>query len=122
MLITNNEKLANDARRFNSLGYTGVSTKQGKITRNDIQDPGYSRHVSLGFNYRMSEIQAAVLLGQLERAEELIDLRIKVAHIFDEVISGSKLLKKQAEPEGYKSTYWCYSVVLDTDKPETEWH
>ena len=122
MLITNNEEYANNARRFNSLGYAGVSAKQAKITRNDIQDPNYSRHVSFGYNYRMSEIQAAVLLGQLERSEELVDLRIKVAHIFDEVINGSDLLKSQAEPEGYKNTFWSYSVILNTEHPETEWY
>src|SRR3569833_739609 len=60
MLTTNDQELANNARRFSSLGYAGVSASKGKITREDIQDPNYSRHVSLGFNYRMSELQAAV--------------------------------------------------------------
>jgi perosamine synthetase len=121
MLITNNEGFADNARRFNSLGYAGVSAKQGKITRDDIQNPNYSRHVSLGFNYRMSELQAAVLLGQLERANELVDQRIKVARLFDEVIKDSDLLIRQAEPAGYKNTYWSYSVLLNTKHPETDW-
>lgn len=122
MLITNNEEFADNARRFNSLGYAGVSAKQGKITRNDIQDPNYSRHVSLGYNYRMSEIQAAVLLGQLERAEELIDIRIKVAKYYDEAIKGSDLVKRQVESKDCKNTYWAYSMVLNTDRPEIEWY
>lgn len=50
----------------------------------------------------MSELQAAVACGQLERAEELVQNRIEVAKIFDEVIKGQTLLKRQAEPEGYK--------------------
>ncbi len=114
MLTTNDEELANKARRFSSLGYAGVSAKQGKITRDDIQDPNYSRHISLGFNYRMSEVQAAVLLGQLERAEELVEQRIKVAQIFDEAVAGVDFLQRQAEPEGYRNTYWSYSLVLKT--------
>lgn len=122
MLVTNDEKLADKARRFSSLGYAGVSGKQGKITRNDIQDPNYNRHVSLGFNYRMSEVTAAVLVGQLERARELVDQRIKVARLFDQAISGSALLVKQLEPEGYENSYWCYSVVLNTEKPEDDWY
>jgi perosamine synthetase len=121
ILITNNEEYANNARRFNSLGYAGVSAKQGKITRDDIQNPNYSRHVSLGFNYRMSEIQAAVLLGQLERAYELVDQRVKVAHLFDEALVGSDLLIRQVEPEDYKNTYWSYSVVLNTNNPDSDW-
>ena len=39
MLTTNNEELADKARQFNCLGYAGVSADQGKITKNDIQDP-----------------------------------------------------------------------------------
>jgi perosamine synthetase len=115
MLIANDEALADKARRFSSLGYAGVSGKQGKITRNDIQDPNYSRHVMLGFNYRMSEVQAAVILGQLERLEELVDLRLKVAGLFKEAIKGSSLVTAQAEPAGYKNSYWAFSMVLNTD-------
>ncbi|HAQ17680.1 MAG TPA: DegT/DnrJ/EryC1/StrS family aminotransferase [Prolixibacteraceae bacterium] len=122
MLTTDNEEFANNARRFSSLGYAGVSAKQGKITRNDIQDPNYSRHVSLGFNYRMSEVNAAVVLGQLERAEELVDQRVKVAKIFDQAIEGTNLLTRQAEPEGYNNSYWAYSAALNTDNPKVDWY
>jgi perosamine synthetase len=122
MLTCNNEEYADNARRFNCLGYAGVNAKQGKITRQDIQDPNYARHVALGFNYRMSELQAAVACAQLERAEELVNRRIKVAGIFDEVVNQTDLLTRQAEPEGYKNSYWSYSVVLNTDRPETEWY
>lgn len=122
MLICNDEKLADNARRFGCLGYAGVSAKQGKITRNDIQDPNYSRHVALGFNYRMSELQAAVAYGQLERADELVNNRIQIASIFDEVILNSKLFTKQSEPSGYINSYWSYSMILNTDKPEIDWY
>ena len=111
MLITNDENFADRARKFSSLGYAGVNPKQGKISKNDIQDPKYSRHVSLGFNYRMSEINAAVLLGQLERAEELVEQRIKVARIFDEVIKINSLMRKQIEPPNYIK----YILVLQYD-------
>lgn len=122
MLITNNEELADQARRLNCLGYAGVNAKQGKITRNDIQDPQYSRHISFGYNYRMSELQAACALGQLERAEELVSNRIRVAKIFDEVISNQKSLKPQMVPNDYKNSYWTYCVVLLSDQPEIDWY
>ena len=122
MLICNSEELADKARRLNCLGYAGVSAKQGKITRNDIQDPNYSRHISFGYNYRMSELQAACALAQLERSKELVDNRIEVAKIFDEIIKEQTLLKRQAEPEGYKNSYWAYCLVLDTDNPNVDWY
>ena len=122
MLITNNEELADKARRLNCLGYAGVSAKEGKITRNDIQDPNYSRHISFGYNYRMSELQAACTLGQLERSEELIQQRIEVSALFDEAIRDQDLLKRQTEPEGYKNSYWAYCLVLNTDNPDVDWY
>ena len=67
MLITNDESLADKARQFSSLGYAAVSSRKGKISKQDIQDPNYNRHTTLGFNYRISDISAAVALGQIER-------------------------------------------------------
>lgn len=122
MLTCRNLELANKARQFNTLGYAGVDATKGKISRNDIQDPNYSRHVSFGFNYRMSELQAAVGLGQLERAEELVGQRIKVAKLFDEVIKSTDKVIPQINPSECKNAYWTYAMVLNTDKPEKEWY
>lgn len=122
MLITSDDDLADRARRFSSLGYAGVSGKQGKITRNDIQDPNYNRHVMLGFNYRMSEVQAAVTLGQLERLDELVNQRIKVAELYKDAIKGSELVTLQDEPEGYTNSYWSFSMILNTSNPQKDWY
>lgn len=122
MLITNDEKLANSARRFSSLGYASVSAKKGKISKTDIQDPNFSRHISLGWNYRMSELQSAVLLGQLERAQELIEVRVKAADLFNHIINDVDWLIPQYVTKGYKNTYWSYSVVLDVEDPEKGWY
>ncbi len=121
MLITNNKDLANKARRLNCLGYAGVDAKKGKITREDIQNPNYSRHISFGYNYRMSELQAACAFGQLERAEELVENRLEVAKMFDKVLDNQSVVKKQLEPQGYKHSYWTYCLVLNTDNPENDW-
>jgi len=122
MLTTNNPELADIARRFTSLGYAGVSGKKAKITRRDIQDPVYNRHISVGYNYRMSEVQSAVMLGQLERIEELVDIRIRVGQIFDEAIEGSEIVTKQHTPDYCKNSYWGYSMILNTNKPEIDWY
>jgi perosamine synthetase len=122
VLVTPKEELADAARRFGSLGYAGVSAKQGKITRNDIQDPRYSRHVSLGFNYRMSELAAAVLLGQLERAEELVRQRVEVARIFERVVAASPKARPQKIPAECTHSYWTYAFSLKTNEPETSWY
>ena len=122
MLTTNNNEYADIARRFTSLGYAGVSGKQAKITRNDIQDPKYNRHISLGFNYRMSEVQSAVILGQLERIDELVKIRMKVGELFDKAIDGFDIVTKQFTPNYCINSYWAYSMILNTNNPEVDWY
>lgn len=122
MLITDNESLADKARKFSGLGYAGVSSSQRKITRKDIQNPSYNRHLSMGFNFRMSELTAAVALGQLERAEELVAVRKKSAEMFLDAIDGFTSVVPQKSPDGADNSYWAFAMVLNTDKPESDWY
>lgn len=122
ILICSDANLADRARKFSCLGYAGVSGKQGKITREDIQDPAYSRHTSIGFNYRISELQSAVLLAQLERIEELVNIRKEVAKLYDAALDGTSLLKRQHVPEHCENSYWAYSLQLETDRPQEDWY
>jgi len=110
MITTNDEGLAERIRRFNSLGYAavGAAAGKGKITRETIQDPLYERHASIGFNYRMPELCAAVALAQLERLQELVDLRIAAAQLYAQAVAGCTWLTPQATPDGYVHSYWTY--------------
>lgn len=122
MLVTDDEKLADRARRFSCLGYAGVAARKGKITRTDIQDPRYSRHICLGWNYRMSELQAAVALGQVERVRDLVAVRVRAAQAFDKVVRRASWLIPQEVPEGYSNSYWTYAVILGVPHPEQSWY
>ena len=115
IVITDDENLALAVRRISSLGYSGLSSGKGKITKNDIQSPNYYRHVSPGFNYRMPELCAAVVLGQIERQEELVERRIAVANLFSDVIKDVDWLKPQFTPNYCRNTYWTYVVKLNND-------
>ena len=116
MIITNNEEYANKVRRFSSLGYAGVGAMKGKITKKDIQNPDYERHCSMGWNYRMPEICSAVILGQLEHCEELVQRRIEVANMFRTEIEKYSWLIPQYIPDGFENSYWTLAVQLDTKK------
>jgi perosamine synthetase len=120
MLTTNDEELALAVRRINSLGYAGVGASKAKITRDDIQDPSYSRHVSFGFNYRIPELCAAVVLGQLERRAELVGRRREVAALFGEVAAGCEWLHPQTTPAHCDNSYWTWVARLD--HPSASWH
>jgi len=115
MLVTNDEELADEVRRFSNLGYAAVSARQGRITKDIIQDPKYERHVSVGWNYRMPDLCAAVALAQLEKLEELVQQRIKVAQMYAEVVNACDWLIPQFVPEGYRHCYWTYAVKLENN-------
>jgi len=124
MVTTNDEDLATAVRRMNSLGYAavGAAAGKGKIIRETIQDPLYERHSSVGYNYRMSELCAAVALAQLERLEELVALRSLSARILGDALTKSALqwLRPQAIPEGVEHSWWSY--VLKLDRPDVNWY
>jgi perosamine synthetase len=113
MVTTNDLDLASRIRQFNSLGYAAVSAGTGKITRETIQDPSYARHASVGWNYRMAELCAAVLLAQTERLPELVRRRREVAALYAEALRGCEWLTPQAVPDGIEHSYWAYVVKLD---------
>ena len=123
MVITNSEELAEAVRRFGTLGYAAVGANPGagKITKEVLQDPKYERHISIGWNYRMSELCAAVALAQVERIHELVEQRIKVAEMYAQAAYGCSWLVPQHVPEGYKHSYWTYVLRLEKEG-EVNWH
>jgi perosamine synthetase len=120
IVTTDDADLADSIRRFNSLGYAAVGARRGAISRDDIQDPTYSRHVALGFNYRMPELCAAVALGQVERAEELVCHRVEVAARFEAAVDGCSWLAPQRTPPDYTNSYWTFALRLT--HPDVSWH
>ncbi len=111
-VCTNDPAMADAARRFSVLGYGSVSRAKGIITKDDIQNPNYDRHVQMGYNYRMPELCAAVALGQLERLDELVQRRVDVANLFIEAIGDCSWLKVQATPAHSTNSYWALAVRL----------
>ena len=120
MLLVGAEKLAETVRRIQSLGYGAVGASKGKISKSEIQDPNYLRHVSMGWNYRLSDLNAAVILGQIERHQDLIDVRIKAAEELLKVVSNCDWLRPQAAHSGANHTYWSLPLLLENEK--ISWH
>jgi len=120
MVTTDNEDYALKVRRYSGLGYAGISTKKGRITKDDIQSPDYERHVVLGWNYRMSDVTGGVALAQTERMEELCGVRIRSAKIFEDAIADCQWILKQKTPDYCENAYWAAAFRLDTSK--VGWH
>lgn len=119
LVCTNDADAADLVRRFSVLGYGSVSRAKGIITKDDIQNPAYERHVQMGYNYRMPELCAAVALGQLEHLDELVQRRMDVAALFTEAIGDCAWLKPQATPGHSVNSYWAFTARLV--HPDIEW-
>jgi perosamine synthetase len=76
---------------------------------------GWLQHACLGYNYRLSEINCALGLAQLERIDEIIKARAKVAHLYDDRLSGlSRVIVPRVAP-GVKMSYFVYVIRLSND-------
>jgi len=113
MVVTDNEEYAEKARKIGGHGFKNLKASEGRIRLNqdDFQNPDYKRHDVLGWNYRLSEFNAAVALAQLERVEALVDLRVKSAEIFIDVMSGCNYLTPQKVPGDRTNSYYTLGVV-----------
>lgn len=120
MIITDDAELANKIRKVQSLGYAGVGATNAKITKSDIQSPDYSRHISMGWNYRMPELCCAVALAQVENIDVLVETRIAAAKIFEEATKDfHSWFRPQFVGTEYKNTYWTW--VCKNLHPTASW-
>ena len=120
MVTTNSDEYALQLRRISGLGYGSISIQKARITKDDIQDPAYERHVALGWNYRMSDVVGAVALAQTERMEELCQCRMESGKILEQAASGCDWLIPQYTPEECVHAYWA--VVLRLTNPDISWY
>jgi len=117
-IITNNEKFAEMVRKIGGHGFKNLKADEGRVRLNQdiFQNPHYKRHDEIGWNYRLPEFNAAVALAQLERIEELVDLRIKSAQFFLDVMAQCDYLIPQHIPDGFSHSYYTLGVVYEGEE------
>ena len=98
MIVTDNPKVAELCRSLRNQGRDA--------------DGRWLKHVRLGYNYRMSDIHAAVGLAQLERINEILAARAEVARMYSELLSECELLHLPAEESGTKRSWFVYVIQL----------
>jgi perosamine synthetase len=81
-------------------------------------DGRWLKHVRLGYNYRMSDIHAALGLAQLERIEEILEARANVAHMYSEQLAGHELLKLPLEDPKAKRSWFVYVIQVQGPSPK----
>jgi len=70
-------------------------------------------HRFVGFNYRLTNIQAAIGLAQVERAEAKVERRREIAALYNAMLQDVAGITLPYEAEWAKNTYWMYGVLID---------
>ena len=69
-------------------------------------------HEEIGFNYRMTNMQAAIGLAQLERYKKIVRKKINIAKQYKKNLSNNKILKFQEDEKKSLNSYWAIAVLL----------
>ena len=125
IVITDDKEYAQNIRKRGGLGFSTLGAKPGDVfvPRDVRQDFEFERHDVMGYHYRMSSVQAALALAQLERLELLVAARIYIAGQYQQVIESEDCdwLIPPVVPEDSTHTYWTYTCKLDEAKAGVNW-
>jgi perosamine synthetase len=102
MIVTNNERIAQNAAKLKNLSFTD----------------GHKRlyvHSEVGYNYRMTNLQAAIGLAQFERIAEFVEMRRQNAKLYNEFLGKVTGLRLPTEKEWARNVFWMYSIMVEPE-------
>ncbi len=100
MVVTSDSRLADRCRYFRNLCFP-------------LDRPRDYFHADVGFNYRLTNLQAALGLAQMERADALVEARRRNARLYGDALRGIAGLSLPVERDGAKNVYWMFGITLD---------
>ena len=98
MVLTDNGRYAERAKSYRNLCF-----KQEKRFY----------HTELGYNFRLTNLQAAVGMAQLEQINRFIDIKVRLGEYYRKKLAGVEGLRFMPVKEYAKSVYWMFGVELD---------
>jgi perosamine synthetase len=115
LIVTSDEHAANLLRRLRS---HAASTSD--LARHQSGSVDLEEYAELGFNYRMTDVQAAIGLVQIKKLETILAERVRLAERYNAAFASDDRLETPYQPRGYRHTYQSYCVWLHTPKPRAE--
>lgn len=103
MVVTDDEELYNKCRYFKNMCFP-------------LNGPRNYSHDDIGFNYRMSNLHAAIGLAQVEKADEYRSLRIRNANIYKEMLNDCPGIIFQSDEPNSLNVHWMNAIVVDPVK------
>lgn len=110
--VTNDATLAKHMRLLRSHGITSTAAEMQPRPAQEIWN---YQQIDLGFNYRMTEIQAALGLSQMQRLDAFVTQRHAIAKRYDQLLSALPVLTPWQHTDSY-SGYHLYVIRLKLDE------
>ncbi|NHC11215.1 UDP-4-amino-4,6-dideoxy-N-acetyl-beta-L-altrosamine transaminase [Stutzerimonas degradans] len=111
MVLTNSTELAD---KMSLLRSHGITRDPAQMTH-EADGPWYYQQIDLGFNYRMTEMQAALGVTQMGRLDKYVARRHQLAQRYDDLLSDLPVTTPWQHPDSYSGLH-LYVVRLQLDK------
>ncbi|WLH47909.1 UDP-4-amino-4,6-dideoxy-N-acetyl-beta-L-altrosamine transaminase [Pseudomonas beijingensis] len=111
MVLTNDAELANKMALLRSHGIT----RDAQQMTHESDGPWYYQQIDLGFNYRMTELQAALGVSQMERLDEYVGRRHQLAARYNDLLSTLPVTVPWQHADSYSGLH-LYVIRLQLDK------
>lgn len=111
MALTNNDKLAEKMNLHRSHGIT----RDESLMTHDSDGPWYYQQIDIGYNYRMTEMQAALGISQMNRLDCYVAHRHLLAKRYDQLLSELPIITPKQHLKSY-SAFHLYVIRLNLDK------
>ena len=111
MALTNDEALANKMALLRS---HGITRDPAQMTR-EADGPWYYQQIDLGFIYRMTELQAALGVTQMQRLDQYVARRHQLARRYDDLLTGLPVTAPWQHADSYSGLH-LYVIRLQLDK------
>ena len=111
MALTNDAELAQSMALLRS---HGITREPSQMTH-EADGPWYYQQIGLGYNYRMTELQAALGVSQMQRLDQYVARRHQLAQRYDELLAGLPLTTPWQHPDSYSGLH-LYVIRLQLDK------
>lgn len=111
LCTTNSAELANKMTLFRSHGIT----RDPKQMTQEVDGPWFYQQIELGFNYRMTELQAALGLSQMKRLDHFVSRRHQLARRYDDLLLNLPLITPWQHPDSYSGLH-LYVVRMQLEK------